>query len=383
MSESTLPSTERTVPPDPAAYAALRAPRVPWSIRAADTAVLLARHLLTLVTMPMFKQRTETAMDPAAFEIPLSGPERALVHRRLAGVEVPAVELEVPRLRLDDVSPEEVRALIRQTPVIFEGLAHQLGVLDAWRLDDLARDHRDAKFWVTNTDLTEFEGSLGDLLDEMLSGAETGKYVRGANDIFLEHPDLEASLPIATFRALIGELGNHFGTELFMGGPGTGSPFHCAPFFNGFTLIHGEKQWQFIHPSFTPWMYPLLHHTGFSMSRIDHRKDPATVAEKWPLYGRVNRMTATLTAGDVLINPPWWWHAVDNLSPSSIAVATRWAEPKLTRFNRRFELTSLLTPSAREVHREARRGARLTDAIWRERFNVKPPDRLLAKMTRK
>lgn len=370
-------------PVDVTAYAALRAPRVPRTVRAADTAILVARQLLTLVAMPFFKQRTETEMNPDEIQIPLEGPERALVHRRLARLDVPPVDLEVPRLRLDDVSPEEVQALIQSTPVIFEGLARELGVLDKWRLDDLARDHRDAKFWVTNTNLTEFEGSLGDLLDEMLSGKETGKYVRGANDIFLERPELEAALPIELFRRLIGDLGHHFGTELFMGGPGTGSPFHCAPFYNGFTLIHGEKQWQFIHPSFTPWMYPLLHHTGFSMSRVDHRAAPETIEAKWPLYRRVPRMQARLTAGDVLINPPWWWHAVDNLSPSSIAAATRWAEPELTRFNRRFEATSLLLPSAREVHREARRGARLTDSIWRERFNVKPPDRMMAMMKKK
>ncbi len=370
-------------PDDHRAFQALRAPKLPLTLRAADSAILWARQLLTAVSLPMLKQREEVAMNPDEIRIPLEVPERALVHRRLARIEVPAVTFEVPRLRLDEVTPAEVQALVQHTPVIFEGLARQLGVLDAWQLDDLVRDHSDAKFWVTNTDLTEFEGTLGDLLDEMLSGKETGKYVRGANDIFLERPELEEALPLDVFRRLLGDLGHHFGTELFMGGKGTGSPFHCAPFFNGFTLIHGEKQWQFIHPSFTPWMYPLLHHTGFSMSRLDHRAPPEVIAERWPLYTRVTRMTARLVAGDVLINPPWWWHSVDNLSPSSIAVATRWAEPRRTRFNRRFERASLLTPSAREVHREARRGARLTDSIWRERFNVKPPDRLLAMMKKR
>ena len=27
---------------------------------------------------------------------------------------------------------------------------------------------------------------------------------------------------------------------------------------------------------------------------------------------------------DVLLNPPWWWHAIRNVSEQSVAVASRW-----------------------------------------------------------
>jgi hypothetical protein len=29
-------------------------------------------------------------------------------------------------------------------------------------------------------------------------------------------------------------------------------------------------------------------------------------------------------AGDVLFNPPWWWHAIKNVTPTSVGVASRW-----------------------------------------------------------
>lgn len=372
--------------PEPAAFAGLRAPRLKRRHRALDDSILVGRHLLTAIALPLFKQRQEQAMDASAIQIPFEGLERSLVHDRLERVETSPRTVDVPRLRLDEVSPSQVQALLQHTPVIFEGLARECGMLDKWGLETLAREHRDADFWVTNADLTEFKGSLGDLLDEMMSGEETGRYVRGAADIFLKRPELERTLPVEMMAEVLGDLGTFFGAELFMGGPGTGSPFHCAPFFNFFTLVHGEKDWQFVHPSYTPWMYAQLHHTGFGISSLDHRAEPEVIAERWPLYGRITKMRARLVAGDMLINPPWWWHSVDNRSPSSIGIATRWAEPGLTRFNRRLELTSLLTKSAREVHREARRasrGARLTDAIWRERFNVKPPERLMSMFLRR
>ena len=58
-------------------------------------------------------------------------------------------------------------------------------------------------------------------------------------------------------------------------------------------------------------------------------KDPNTVLERYkPLWRIVPRYSAVLERGDVLLNSPWWWHCIENLSDSSVAVATRWADSK-------------------------------------------------------
>lgn len=36
-----------------------------------------------------------------------------------------------------------------------------------------------------------------------------------------------------------------------------------------------------------------------------------------PWLSKLTRYTAVLNAGDVLINPPWFWHGIDNLGDAS------------------------------------------------------------------
>eukprot|EP01034_Spumella_vulgaris_P024958 gene24958-31359_t len=54
---------------------------------------------------------------------------------------------------------------------------------------------------------------------------------------------------------------------------------------------------------------------------------PDMMKEHFPLYALAPKMTVVLEPGDVLMNPPWNWHMVENLDSSSIGVATRWFIP--------------------------------------------------------
>jgi hypothetical protein len=42
----------------------------------------------------------------------------------------------------------------------------------------------------------------------------------------------------------------------------------------------------------------------------------------------------TLEPGDVLFNPTWNWHNVENLSEESVAVSSRWIQPLKVSHNR-------------------------------------------------
>jgi len=46
------------------------------------------------------------------------------------------------------------------------------------------------------------------------------------------------------------------------------------------------------------------------------------IDKKYPLYNYVPKYSAHLKPGDVLYNPPWWWHEVRNLN-ESISVPIR------------------------------------------------------------
>jgi oxalate decarboxylase/phosphoglucose isomerase-like protein (cupin superfamily) len=44
----------------------------------------------------------------------------------------------------------------------------------------------------------------------------------------------------------------------------------------------------------------------------------------FPLFQYCPVYTAVLEEGDVLFNPPWWWHSIKNISDTTIGVASRW-----------------------------------------------------------
>lgn len=115
-------------------------------------------------------------------------------------------------------------------------------------------------------------------------------------------------------------------TDAWIANAGNITPFHCAGGPNLFCMIHGEKRWTLVSPAHSHAMYPAI-------GRNDHAlyvdsKIPGTPADAlgalagFPLFRRAPRLVAHLKAGDVLYNPAWWWHQVENLT-ETVAVAQR------------------------------------------------------------
>ncbi len=46
--------------------------------------------------------------------------------------------------------------------------------------------------------------------------------------------------------------------------------------------------------------------------------------QAFPLFKYCPVYTAEINAGDVLFNPPWWWHSIKNVTPTTVGVASRW-----------------------------------------------------------
>jgi hypothetical protein len=65
---------------------------------------------------------------------------------------------------------------------------------------------------------------------------------------------------------------------------------------------------------------------------LDQDRDRLQAEQKNPLldqqlsfFRAINRYEVTLSPGDLLLIPPFWWHEVENITPESIGVSTRWA----------------------------------------------------------
>ena len=125
-----------------------------------------------------------------------------------------------------------------------------------------------------------------------------------------------------------------------------------------------------MHPKHTFWMYGLLHKTGgYGDSPIDHNRPAKEQSDRFPLFEQVPVYSARLGPGDVLINPPWWWHAINNVTGATIGCAARWLPHVIRDANPVFSLAQRMVPHAEEVMKVMRDPkARITDELYREGF---------------
>ncbi len=100
-----------------------------------------------------------------------------------------------------------------------------------------------------------------------------------------------------------------FASNLFVGTERVYSNLHCAPGGNFFLQIAGRKTWTLVDPALSPYLCPLtarpFNHCLSIYGSYHAQSDDCPI---W----RLPRQTVTLEPGDLLYNPPWWWHEVIN-----------------------------------------------------------------------
>ena len=246
------------------------------------------------------------------------------------------VDIEVPRLRAADLDPVDftARFLEQPMPVVLEGFATDTVAAKAWNAEYFRERYGEQKVVIR---MQRVEGSSGgaadedrigtlaDVADDIFRGeSEDGRrrYIHNMKNIFNWHPELLADLDLYKLRPFVGKKTKYGGSHLFFGGKKTGTGFHCARSLNFFFMVEGEKSWTLVHPEHTPFMYPILN--TYVASVASPIGNPKFADRDFTLYRRIPKYRAHLKPGDVLMNPPWWWHEVQNLTPSTIAVATRW-----------------------------------------------------------
>jgi hypothetical protein len=82
-------------------------------------------------------------------------------------------------------------------------------------------------------------------------------------------------------------------------------------FIYSFRQVAGHKKWWFIPPTQTPYLKPSINVNGFSAHT--HTLVGKGGAAPSPWLSKLVRYTTVLHPGDVLINPPWFWHGILNL----------------------------------------------------------------------
>lgn len=233
---------------------------------------------------------------------------------------------EIPREK--NISDKDFKRqyLSQGKPVILEGRAREWACVKRWSPQWLAEHYGSDPVSLidaspedmTNINYEVMNATLADVLLAMDSGDIT-KYSR-FNRILYDHPELVEDFDwrwLYKMRNLISS-GNTF--QVFIGGKGTRTQLHCASEHNLFTQVYGQKHWYIYSPHYDVVFDPPVTGTPYFHSAFD---PDAPNFELFPAAKYVETWECELSPGDVLFNPPSWWHHVTNLT-GSIGVGFRW-----------------------------------------------------------
>ena len=245
-------------------------------------------------------------------------------------------EFQVERRR--GLTPEQFRReyFVTGKPVVLEGIAAEWPAVKKWNFEYLVErcgqddiDVLDGLNWKVQRKETESAVKTVETamkMEDLLTAARAGSGWYGA---FMELLDKHADMRGDIDWNFVRDYGHtrmkipwqrNILAKMYVGGPMTSTSFHCAPVMNLYLQAFGRKRWVLVAPTFSPFMYPALSKGLNWQSRVDFR-DPNY--DEAPLYRYVDRYETVLEPGDVLWNPPWVWHGVQNLT-ESIAVSMWW-----------------------------------------------------------
>lgn len=241
-----------------------------------------------------------------AFESPLYHfYHKILVSRLSEKPEIPLLELTAAEATHDRVFAASKGYT---EPIVIRNLLGNSSAVQNWANPD---------WWINNYGDEELLcGTLNEVEGEectvkgFFNSLKAGKpfYVSGASSIFERHPELFNMIDNEATRAI--EPAFRTASQIFMGLPDMGSDIHCAIGINVFRQIVGQKKWWFIPPHQTKYLKPSWNSNGFSahtMTKVGKGGE-----EPSPWLSKLVRYTTVLSPGDVLLNPPWYWHGIIN-----------------------------------------------------------------------
>ena len=235
---------------------------------------------------------------------------------------------EVPCIHQEEIEKVELSKILSSNfPVVVRGILKDSFAVNNWSLDYLKKNYGDAlvpyledKDDKKRYDTPHYQKNiinklrLSGLVDNIRSGqrkhAISCASIFGSNEKILEEVNFRKIEELFGCKILR--------PELFVAGSQSSTYFHCAAGGNIFCQLHGEKRWIFVAPWHSAWIYPNVGHNPSATSFVSpvitkkQEKDPS----HYPLYNYIPKYTVQLSAGDILFNPPWWWHEVSNLSES-------------------------------------------------------------------
>lgn len=239
----------------------------------------------------------------------------------------------IPIERRTDLSREEFRKkyLNKGIPVVLEGAAKDWDCVKKWSLEYFKELHGEDEIVLyaqKNDTHLKHDGyevvKLADVIDNIRSGGK--KYYRHY-PLLRRHPE-----HIRDFdNKWLSERRNKHpwikSFEVYIGGKDSPTHMHSENLGNLFVQVYGEKKWSLYPPYYNMIMDP---NPVRNIYRNPQYKSPLNLFnpfepdyDLYPEYQYIDRYETTIKPGDILWNPPYYWHEVVNVT-DSIGIGYKW-----------------------------------------------------------
>jgi hypothetical protein len=273
-------------------------------------AYLLIALISIFLLIPSFRWNTGLALYFSWFNLPLFEP----LWRKYLMLEittmpflfnpVPIVEMDGSTFEWSDYLSKSKKMTI---PVVIRGLFNKSVAMEQWGTEQWVKQHND--FSLTEFQaLDEFQATYDvkkanfvDYMKDIRAGSY--RYSYGLDELFTRYPELVNDLEYERYGRFDGrDFTFCRSIGLFISSSGKGFTWHNADAPNMVMQLKGMKHFSLIDPSYSLFLGPEVpkdyYSTGFSA------KAPPYIFERIP------KMNVTITPGDVLLVPSWWWHHV-------------------------------------------------------------------------
>lgn len=223
-----------------------------------------------------------------------------------------------------------IREIVRRDrPVILAGAAAGWPAAERWSFRFFIERYGDVPVQLINAAVGDDSGDragalrpLGPVLEEAVEGG--GVYPRFV-PLLYKFPELRHDLDMAWLSAMRGPRLERLGMtlQLFLGGPDSTTALHSALSSNLFIQLQGRKRWHIASTAWSPALDVALNRSPYFFSDADLESPDH---QRFPWLDRVRGWVAELEPGDVLYNPPFFWHQVRNQG-RSVGVGFRYYDP--------------------------------------------------------
>lgn len=232
--------------------------------------------------------------------------------------------------RVSDITLEDFykKYVKKGRPLVFSGKAKDWNCVKEWSFDYFKDMHGKDEIILVDQhkmDLSHQTTTLSEIIDDIQAGKES--YYR-FYPLLQRHPEHLSDFDVTWLRKQKKNNKIVESFQVFMGKKDSYTPLHNSCLSNLFVQTYGKKKWRLYSnndiavidpdPARNIYRHAPIRKDGQSFNAFEENYETP-----FHLYEKLNGLETTLEPGDILYNPPHYWHTVKNIG-SSIGVGYRW-----------------------------------------------------------